>query len=63
MVQKETDSVLEVSLNAHIMVGHSVLQAMRQLVLSNGYGVRRQETRTVSISLSHTLENHKGLHI
>lgn len=55
MVQKETDSVLEVSLNAHRMVGQSVLQAMRQLVLSNGYGVRRQETRTVSISLSHTL--------
>jgi len=34
------------------MVGHSVLKAMRQIVLSHGYGVRGQETRTVSISLT-----------
>lgn len=37
------------------MVGHAVLQAMRQIVLSHGYGVRGQETRTVSISHTHSL--------
>lgn len=49
---RKIDNVLEISLNAHRMVGHSVLQAMRQLVRSHGYGVRGQETRPVSISLS-----------